>query len=97
MIERLFIAGVDVFRINMSHSTHDGAKTLYNTVRACAARHRHPIGILADLQGPKFRLGEFASGRVQVAEKSIFRLDTDETPGTAERVFLPHAQIFQAV
>ena len=65
MIERLFIAGVDVFRINMSHSTHDGAKTLYNTVRACAARHRHPIGILADLQGPKFRLGEFAAGRVR--------------------------------
>ena len=97
MIERLFIAGVDVFRINMSHSTHDGAKTLYNTVRACAARHRHPIGILADLQGPKFRLGEFAAGRVQVAEKSFFRLDTDETPGTADRVFLPHAQIFEAV
>ncbi len=62
MVERLFIAGVDVFRINMSHSTHDGSKTLYNTVRACAARHRHPIGILADLQGPKFRVGNFDAG-----------------------------------
>ena len=97
MIERLFIAGVDVFRINMSHSTHDGSKALYNTVRACAARHRHPIGILADLQGPKFRVGEFQTGRVQITEKSIFKFDRDETPGSAERVFLPHEQIFAAV
>ena len=97
MIERLFIAGVDVFRINMSHSSHEGAKTLYNAVRACAARHRHPIGILADLQGPKFRLGELQGGRVQIAEKSILRLDRNETPGNSERVFLPHEQIFDAI
>jgi pyruvate kinase len=97
MVERLFLAGVDVFRINMSHSTHDGSKALYNTVRACAARHRHSIGILADLQGPKFRVGEFAAGRINVPEKSIFKFDHDETPGTAERVFLPHEQIFEAV
>ena len=97
MIERLFLAGVDVFRINMSHSTHDGSKTLYNTVRACAARHRHPIGILADLQGPKFRVGEFQAGRVQVQSKSIFKFDRAETRGDANRVFLPHQQIFDAI
>lgn len=97
MVERLFLAGVDVFRINMSHSTHDGSKTLYNTVRACAARHRHPIGILADLQGPKFRIGEFQSGRVQVPAKSIFRFDRAEVLGDAERVYLPHTQIFDAI
>ena len=97
MVERLFLAGVDVFRINMSHSTHDGSKTLYNTVRACAARHRHPIGILADLQGPKFRVGEFQSGRVQVPTKSIFRFDRAEVLGDANRVFLPHTQIFDAI
>jgi len=97
MVERLFIAGVDVFRINMSHSTHDGSKTLYNTVRACAARHRHPIGILADLQGPKFRIGNFDTGRVQVKTGSIFKFDRDETLGTAERVYLPHPQIFEAI
>lgn len=97
MVERLFLAGVDVFRINMSHSTHDGSKTLYNTVRACAARHRHPIGILADLQGPKFRVGEFQSGRVQVPSKSIFRFDRAEVLGDANRVFLPHSQIFDAI
>jgi pyruvate kinase len=97
MIERLFLAGVDVFRINMSHSSHDGARTYYNAVRACAARHRHPIGILADLQGPKFRVGELQGGRVEIAPKSIFRLDRNETPGNAERVFLPHEQIFEAI
>ena len=97
MVERLFLAGVDVFRINMSHSTHEGSKTLYNTVRACAARHRHPIGILADLQGPKFRVGEFQSGRVQVPTKSIFRFDRAEVLGDPSRVFLPHTQIFDAI
>ena len=97
MIERLFIAGVDVFRINLSHSTHDGAKALYNTVRACAARHRHPIGILADLQGPKFRIGEFKTGRVTVPSKAVFKFDRNEMPGNEERVFLPHSQIFDAI
>ncbi|NOT73122.1 MAG: pyruvate kinase [Hyphomicrobium sp.] len=97
MVERLFLAGVDVFRINMSHSSHDGSKTLYNTVRACAARHRHPIGILADLQGPKFRIGEFQAGRVQVPSKSIFKFDRAEVLGDASRVFLPHSQIFDAI
>ena len=97
MVERLFLAGVDVFRINMSHSTADGAKTLYNTVRACAARHRHPIGILGDLQGPKFRIGEFATGRVHLPEKSTFVFDRDEAQGTNARVFLPHEQIFTAI
>jgi pyruvate kinase len=97
MVERLFLAGVDVFRINMSHSTHEGSKTLYNTVRACAARHRHPIGILADLQGPKFRIGEFQAGRVQVPAKTIFKFDRAEVLGDATRVFLPHGQIFDAI
>ena len=97
MVERLFLAGVDVFRINMSHSSHEGSKTLDNTVRACAARHRHPIGILADLQGPKFRIGEFQAGRVNVAAKSIFRFDRAEVLGDSERVFLPHTQIFDAI
>lgn len=97
MIERLFLAGVDVFRINMSHSTHDGAKALYNSVRACAARHRHPIGILADLQGPKFRIGEIESGRVKLANKALLRFDRNEAPGDENRVFLPHPQIFDAI
>ncbi len=97
MIERLFLAGVDVFRINMSHSSHDTARALQNSVRWVAKRHRHPIGILADLQGPKFRVGEFANGRVFVNDGAIFRFDRSEKPGTSESVYLPHPQIFTAV
>ncbi|MDO9381813.1 MAG: pyruvate kinase [Hyphomicrobiaceae bacterium] len=97
MMERLFIAGVDVFRINMSHSSHELATELCNSVRAVGKKHRHAIGVLADLQGPKFRLGEFHSGRVFVNDSAIFHFDRDESLGNAERVFLPHPQIFESV
>src|SRR5665647_413238 len=97
MIERLFLAGVDVFRINMSHSSHETARALQNSVRWVAKRHRHPIGILADLQGPKLRVGEFTGGRVFVNDGAIFRFERNENPGTSECVYLPHPQIFAAV
>ncbi len=97
MVERLVLAGVDVFRINMSHSTHETARTYAETIRAVAEKHRHAIGVLCDLQGPKFRLGEFHGGRVFVNDGATFVLDNDKTPGSAERVFLPHPQIFDAV
>src|SRR5690606_30905435 len=60
-------------------------------------RHRHPIGILGDLQGPKFRVGEFPGGRVFVNDGAIFRFLKEEKPGSNESVFLPHPQIFAAV
>lgn len=97
MIERLFLAGVDVFRINMSHSSHDAARALVNSIRWVAKRHRHPIGVLADLQGPKFRVGEFPGGRVFVNDGAIFRFSREEKTGSNECVFLPHPQIFAAV
>jgi pyruvate kinase len=97
MIERLFVAGVDVFRVNMSHSSHEAARALQNSVRWVAKRHRHPIGLLADLQGPKFRVGEFPGGRVFVNDGAIFRFEREQKPGTSEGVLLPHPQIFAAV
>ena len=97
MLERLFEAGVDVFRINMSHSSHEVAKKLHGAVRGAEVAFRRPIGILADLQGPKFRLGDFAGGRVFVKEGDVFKLDRTEAPGSNERVFLPHPQIFEAL
>ncbi len=96
MIERLFLAGVDVFRINMSHSSHETARALQNSVRWVGKRHRHPIGILADLQGPKFRVGDFPNGRAFINDGSVFRFEQDEKPGTSESVHLPHPQIFAA-
>ena len=97
MIERLFLAGVDVFRINMSHSTHEAARALQTSVRWVAKRHRHPIGILADLQGPKLRMGEFPGGRAFINDGAIFKFYREEKPGSGEGAFLPHPQIFAAV
>src|SRR5262245_15604329 len=91
MIERLFEAGVDVFRINLSHSSFDLAKKLHTAVRSAEARFERPISILADLQGPKFR------GSVALAPASTFRFDSTDEEGGVERVFLPHRQIFAAV
>ncbi len=97
MIERLFLAGVDVFRINMSHSSHELARMLAFLIRDAARRLRHPIGILGDLQGPKFRVGEFHGGRVFVNEGAVFQFDRAADLGSMERVLLPHPQIFEAI
>jgi pyruvate kinase len=97
MIERLFEAGVDVFRINMSHSSFDVVKKLHAAVRSAEAKFGRPIGVLADLQGPKFRVGELGGGSAMLNEGATFAFDTTEQPGTPDRVFLPHPQIFEAV
>jgi pyruvate kinase len=97
MIERLFEAGVDVFRINMSHSPFDLVKKVHAAVRAAEAKFSRPIGILCDLQGPKFRVGSIAGERVGLSEGATFRFDATESEGGAQRVFLPHPQIFEAV
>jgi pyruvate kinase len=97
MIERLFDAGVDVFRINMSHTSFDVVRKLHAAVRTAEATFGRPIGILCDLQGPKFRVGEIGGGSAALAEGASFRFDTTESPGSTERVFLPHPQIFEAV
>jgi pyruvate kinase len=97
MIERLFEAGVDVFRINMSHSPFDLVKKVHAAVRTAEAKFGRPIGILCDLQGPKFRVGNIGGERVALSEGSTFRFDTTENDGGPARVFLPHPQIFEAV
>jgi pyruvate kinase len=96
-IEKLFRAGADVFRINMSHTNHAKLAELVATIRGIEARVGRPIGILADLQGPKLRLGTFATGPVELAPGARFRLDADPTPGDATRVHLPHPEILEAV
>jgi pyruvate kinase len=97
MIERLFEAGVDVFRINMSHSPFDLVKKVHAAVRTAEAKFGRPIGILCDLQGPKFRVGNIGGERVTLSEGAIFRFDATESEGSTARVFLPHPQIFEAV
>ena len=97
MIEKLFVAGVDVFRINMSHTSHALLAELHRHIRNVEIKLNRPIGILADLQGPKIRIGTFKDKEVQIKAGDTFSFDTDETPGDGKRVHLPHPEIFASV
>ncbi len=97
MIARLFKAGADAFRINMSHGTHEDKVPLVQAIRAMEKEFGRTTTILFDLQGPKLRVGKFAEGRVMLETGKPFRLDRDPTPGDATRVELPHREIFEAL
>jgi pyruvate kinase len=97
VIAALFEAGADVFRINMSHTSHERMRELVSSIRAVEADHGRPIGVLVDLQGPKLRVGSFAAGPATLAKGATFTLDADPAPGDATRVHLPHPEIFAAV
>ena len=96
MIERLFRAGADVFRLNFSHGSHADHAENIAIVRALETQVGRPIGLLADVQGPKLRIGRFSGGRVHLSPGQDFRLDSDPTPGSARRVQLPHPEILAA-
>jgi pyruvate kinase len=96
-ITRLFEAGADVFRINMSHTSHERMRELVTMIRDIEAEHGRPIGILVDLQGPKLRLGKFTDGSAALSKGDSFILDSDPAPGDTHRVHLPHPEIFAAV
>jgi len=97
MIRELFLAGADVFRLNMSHGAHDEIKFRHTIIRELEEELNRPIGILADLQGPKLRCGVFANDHEILVEGCAFRFDLDKTPGDDTRVNLPHTEIFKAL
>lgn len=97
MIQKLHEAGADLFRINMSHASHDLMRTLIKRIRSVEERSGRPIGILADLQGPKLRVGKFAAGKVTLIPGQTFTLDSRDEPGDETRVFLPHPEILESV
>ena len=97
MIRKLFEAGADVFRINMSHADHELMRTLVGRIRRVEEAVGRPIGILADLQGPKLRVGKFANGKQELVVGQTFTLDDDPALGNAERVHLPHPEILASV
>ncbi len=96
-IRALFEAGADVFRLNMSHGTHEEIGARHAVIRRIEHDLNRPIGILADLQGPKLRVGVFANGAEDLAEGQAFRLDLDTAEGDGGRVCLPHPEIFAAL
>ncbi|MFD9900173.1 pyruvate kinase [Mesorhizobium sp. NPDC059025] len=97
MLKKLFEAGADVFRINMSHSDHDLMRTLVGRIRSVEAAVGRPIGILADLQGPKLRVGKFANGKEELKVGQTFTLDDNPELGDSKRVHLPHPEILRSV
>ena len=96
-IKALHLAGADVFRLNMSHGTHEEIAERHKIIRQIEAELDSPIAILADLQGPKLRVGPFENGVEELTENGKFRLDLKDDVGTKARVQLPHPEIFQAL
>jgi pyruvate kinase len=94
VIRDLLNAGADVFRLNFSHGSHDEHRRRYETIRDLERETGRPIGVLADLQGPKLRIGALAGGRIELGPGDRLRLDLDTTPGSSDRVPLPHPEVF---
>ena len=97
MIAALHKTGADVFRLNMSHGSHEDIRAKHAIIRAVEAELGSTICILADLQGPKLRVGVFANESEELVEGAMFRLDLDTAEGDATRVCLPHPEIFAAL
>jgi pyruvate kinase len=97
MVLALARAGVDVFRLNFSHGSHDDHAKSYANVRAAEEETGRPLGVLADLQGPKLRLGTFTDTSVALQKGAHFRLDRDPASGDETRCCLPHPEIFAAL
>src|SRR3954465_1421602 len=97
MIRRLAEAGADAFRLNMSHGNHKDQARAIEIVRSLEKTLDRPTTILADLQGPKLRVGQFEGGAAELEKGQGFVFDRDSAPGNAQRVNLPHKEIFSGV
>ncbi len=97
VIRQLVVAGADAFRINMSHGAHKDHGKLVEIIRSLESELERPMTILADLQGPKLRVGRFKGDRAIVENGQTFSFDQSEEPGDSSRVMLPHKEIFAAV
>lgn len=97
IIRNLFLHGADVFRLNFSHGTADDHKLRMKFIREIESEFGRPIAVLADLQGPKLRLGTFINGSIQLTPGQNFRLDLSPEPGNEERAPLLHPEIFAAI
>ncbi|GMI41684.1 hypothetical protein TrCOL_g12803 [Triparma columacea] len=97
MIEKLFLSGADVFRLNFSHGSQEEKLDLLKTIRSIEEKYSHPIAVLGDLQGPKLRVGEFSDPKGVYLEKDQrFVLDLNDAKGDNHRVKLPHPEIIAA-
>lgn len=96
-IDAIYRAGVDVFRFNFSHGEHAEHAARMEIVRRIERESGRPIGVMADMQGPKLRVGQFKDGKVELTAGQSFRLDLDTALGDETRAPLPHREIFAAL
>lgn len=96
-LEQLIDAGADAFRFNFSHGTHAEHKARFKLVRKISKEKNVRISVLADLQGPKLRVGVFANDKVILEKGQKFVLDMKNELGSKDRVTLPHPEIFKAL
>jgi pyruvate kinase len=96
MLRSLFLAGVDVFRLNFSHGAHEDHAAVHKAIRELEENEGRPIGILQDLQGPKIRVGTIKDDRITVRAGDIIRFVTNGSEGDANAIPLPHPEIFAA-
>ncbi|MGQ0528036.1 MAG: pyruvate kinase, partial [Alphaproteobacteria bacterium] len=97
MIHELFETGVNVFRLNFSHGDHAGHENAVHIIRALEKGTGRPIGIIADLQGPKLRIGTFKNGSISIGKGHAIRFDQDAAPGDETRVSLPHPEVLNVL
>jgi pyruvate kinase len=97
MVRSLYETGVDIFRLNFSHGTHEDHKARLDIIRALEKDIGRPIGVFADLQGPKLRLGVFKDGGIDIEKGQRITLDLDKTPGDMKRINLPHPEIIEVL
>ena len=97
MIDKLFLAGVDVFRLNFSHGSPEDHKTKVKIIRKLEKKYARYICILGDLQGPKFRVGKFKNTKETLKKGQEFIFDTNKADGDSKRVYLSHKEIYQSI
>jgi pyruvate kinase len=97
MIEKLFLSGADIFRLNFSHGEHSEKAKIVDMIRAIEKKYNHPICILADLQGPKLRVGSFENDKVILVSGQKFKFDLKDELGSPDRVRLPHPEILNTL
>ena len=94
VLRRLFVAGADAFRVNMSHGEHAVHAETIRAIRALEKEFARPIAIFCDLQGPKLRVGSFKDGKAVIRHSGHFTLDRNPEAGDETRCHLPHPELF---
>jgi pyruvate kinase len=95
-IAALIAAGVDVFRLNFSHGTHESHAEVFGRIREAAGHAGRHVGVMQDLSGPKIRTGTLAGGPLILSEGEELRIAAGAGPGGKERIFTPYAELISA-